>query len=113
MLLFDKIRFLSKEVREKFRKAADKKKKRSSALPHWGDTYRLGDFPDYHKALMLNESFSHLLDKPVVSSRHVALSIDDITKLEACVMGLVEAQSFFLWSIATMLESLRTPCSGS
>ena len=73
---------LLKEVREKFRKAADRRKKTSSALPRWGDVYRLGDFPDYHKALRLNESFSRLLDKPVASSRHVALSIDGISKLE-------------------------------
>ena len=62
---------------------------------------------DYHKAPKLNESFSHLLDKPVVSFRHVALSISDIAKLETCVRGLVESQSFSLWSIATMFEFLK------
>ena len=100
--LFDKMNFLSKQVREKFRKVADEKKKTSSALPRWGDAYRLGDLSDYHKALKLNETFSHLLDKPVASSRHVALSVEDITKLETCVRGMVEAQSFSLWSITTM-----------
>ena len=52
--LFDKMKSLSKEVCEKFQKAADERKKASSALPRWGDAYRLGDFPDYHKALCLN-----------------------------------------------------------
>ena len=104
--LFDKTKFLSKEVHKKFRKAVDEKKKTSSALPCWGGAYRLGNLPDYHKALKLNESFSLLLDKPVASSRHVTLSIDDITKLEACVRELVEAQSYSLWSIATMFEFL-------
>ena len=62
--------------------------------------------PEYHKAHKLNESFSRLLDKPVVYSRHVALSIEDI-KLETCVQGLVESQSFSLWSIAIMFEFLK------
>ena len=73
-----------------------------------GTLISLGDLPNYHKALKLNESFSHLLDKPVASSRYAALSIDDITKLEeTCVIGFVEAQSFSLWFIATMFEFLK------
>ena len=78
-----------------------------SALPRWWDAYRLGDCPDYHKALRVNESFERLLDKPVSSSRHVALSLDDISKLETCARGLVEAQSFSLWSIAAMFKFLK------
>ena len=68
MSLFNKMSFLSKKVREKFQKVANKKKKISSALSRCGDAYRLGDLPDYHKALKLNESFLRLLDKPVASS---------------------------------------------
>ena len=107
MTLFDKMKSSSKEVSEKFRKAADERKKTTSSLPRWGITYCLGDFPDYHKALRISESFERLLDKLVSSSRHVALSLDDISKLETCVRGLVEAESFSLWSIAVMFEFLK------
>ena len=108
LMLFDKMRSLSKEVSEKFRKASDEGKKMSSALPHWGGAYCLGDLPDYHKALCVDESFGRLLDKPVSSSRHVALSLDDISKLEICVRGLVEySQSFSLWAIAAVFEFLK------
>ena len=105
--LFDTMLSLSKQVNEKFQKTADDKMMMSSALPRWRDVYCLGDMPDYHKAPQLNESFSHLLDKPVASCRHVALSIEDIAKLETCVWGLVESQSFSFWSIATMFEFLK------
>ena len=107
LTLFDKMKSLSKQVSEKFCKAADERKKTSSSLPRWGDAYRLRDFPDYHKALRVSERFERLLDKPVSSFRHVALSLDDISKLESCVRGLVEAQSFSLWSIAVMFEFLK------
>ena len=40
--LFDKLSALSKEVNEKFRKAADEKTTMSTALPRWGDVYHLG-----------------------------------------------------------------------
>ena len=55
----------------------------------------------------VNESFSRLLDKPVSSSRYIALSLDDTLKLETCVCVLIESQSFCLWSIATMFEFLK------
>ena len=100
--LFDKLSELSKEVEEKFRKATDKKKKASTALPRWGDVYRLGDLPDFHKAHKVKESFSRLLDKFVSSSRYMALSLDNTSKLETYVRGLIELQLFSLWSIATM-----------
>ena len=61
LTLFDKMKSLSKEVSEKFCKAADERKKTSSALPRWGVAYRLGNFPEYHKALRVNESFERLL----------------------------------------------------
>ena len=41
--LFNKLLSVLKEVNEKFRKAANNQKKASTALPHWGDVYRLGD----------------------------------------------------------------------
>ena len=105
--LFDKLSVLSKAVNEKFRKTADEKQKTSTALLHWGDVYRLGDKPDFHKAPKVNESFSRLLDKPVSSSRYVALSLEDTSKLETCMCGLIESQSFSLWSIVTMFEFLK------
>ena len=48
--LFNKQSSVSKEVNEKFRKAADDKKKSSTTLPHWGDIYCLGDLGAFHKA---------------------------------------------------------------
>ena len=41
------------------------------------------------------------------SSRYVALSLEDISKLEICVHGLIESQSFDLWSITTKFEFLK------
>ena len=107
LFLFDELSALLKEVNEKFQKAADEKNKVSTALPRWDDVYCLGDLPDFHKAPKVSESFSQLLDKPMPSSRYVALSLDDTFKLETCVCGLIESQSFFLWSIATMFEFLK------
>ena len=37
-------------IEDKFLKAADDKKKATSALPTWGNVYRLGDLPDYFTA---------------------------------------------------------------
>ena len=104
---FDKLLSVSKEVNEKFRKAADDKKKAPTALPRWGDVYRLGDLDASHKAPRVNESFSRLLDKAVSPSYYVALSLDDTAKLETCVCGLTESQSFSLWALATMFEFLK------
>ena len=104
--LFDKMSALLKQVNEKFQKAVDEKKT-SSALPRWGNVYRLWDLPDFHEAPKLNESFLRLLNKPVASSRHVALSLEGIAKLETCVRGLVESQSFSLWLIATVFKFLK------
>ena len=106
MSLFNKISSLSKQVNEKFQKTADEEKT-SSALPHWGDVYRLGDMLDCHKVPKLSESFSRLLDKPMATSRLAALSIEDSAKRETCVRGLIESQSFSLWSIATTFEFLK------
>ena len=94
--LFDKLSSVSKEVNEKFRKATDDKKKASTDLPHWGDTYRLGDLSDFHKAPKVNKSFLRLLDKPVSSSHYITLPLDDTGKLESCVRGQIKSQSFSL-----------------
>ena len=99
--LFDKMSALSKEVDEKFQKTVDEKMMTSTALPRWGDVCRLGDLPDFHKSPKVNKSFSRLLDKPVF------LSLEDTTKLETCVRGLIESQSFSLWLIATMFKFLK------
>ena len=62
------------------------KKEASFALPHWGDVYRLGDLPDFHKPPKVSENFSWLLDKPASSSRYVALSLEDTLSWRcACV----------------------------
>ena len=47
--LFEKLAAVSKEVSERFQKAAQGKKKTLSALLGWGDVYRLSDHPDSHK----------------------------------------------------------------
>ena len=65
----------------------DKFRKATSVLPTWGDIYRLGDLEGYHKARKINESFSHLLDKPVTSSRCIAVSLDECAKLESCAVN--------------------------
>ena len=48
LALFDKLSSVSKEVNEKFSKAADAKKRASTALLRWGDIYRLGDLDMFH-----------------------------------------------------------------
>ena len=108
LTLIDKLLSVSEEVNEKFCKAADDiKRKASTSLPHWGDVHHLGDLDTFHKAPKVNKSFSQLLDKPVLSSRYVALSLDDTAKLETCVYNLLESQSFSLWALATMFEFLK------
>ena len=101
LTLFDKFTAVSKEVFEKFRKAADNNKKTSSALPAWGDVYRLSNFP-FHKAPKINENFSRLMEKTLASSRSVTLSLD-----EMCLRGMIESQSFALWALATIFEFLN------
>ena len=64
--------------------------------------YSLCDFPVYHKALRLHVSFSACCE-----FLHVALLVDDVLDFETYVRGLVEAQFFFLWSVATLFEFLR------
>ena len=83
------------------------RKKATSFLPAWGDIYRLCDFPDLHKAPPVNEQFSQLLDKPLLSSRHIRISIDECAQLETCICGLVESQSFSSWTMASVFAFLR------
>ena len=78
LTLFEKLSALSKEIDEKFRKAADDKKSSSD---------------DFFKAPKINESFSCLLSKPVSTSRYVSISLVDSAKLEACIHGQLESQS--------------------
>ena len=89
---FDKLSAMSKEVEEKFGKAADDKKA-SSALSQWGEVNRLGDLEKFHKAPKMNESFLRLLNKSVTTSRYVSLSFDDLAKLESCIPGQIDSQS--------------------
>ena len=76
---------MSKEINEKFRKASDDKKKASK----------------------INENFSRLLSKPVSTSRYVSLSLEDSAKLEACIRGQIESQSFSLWALSAIFEYLK------
>ena len=104
--LFDKLLAISEEVEVKFSKVADDKKA-PSALPHWGEVYHIGDLEKFYKAPKINESFSLLLNKPVSTSRYVSLSLDDSAKLESCIHGQIESQSFSLWALAAIFEFLN------
>ena len=105
--LFEKWAAISKEVDDKFLKATDEKKKSSFSLPYWSEVYRLGNLDKFHKAPQVNESFSHLLSKTVSSSCFVSLSLDDTAKLNSCIRGQIESQSFSLWALALVFEFLR------
>ena len=94
--LFEMLSAISKEVEEKFVKAAEDKKKASTTLPQWGEVYCLGDLHKFYKAPKINESFSRLLSKPVSLSRYVSLSLDDLAKLEACIVDK-SSRSLFLF----------------
>ena len=54
--MFEKLKL--KEVDKKFCWAAEDKKKLSSALPQWGQVYRLGEQEKFNKAPKVNESVS-------------------------------------------------------
>ena len=64
LTLFKKLAALSKEVSEHFQTTAQGKTTTSSALPGWGDIYRLSDRPDFHKAPKLNEFFAPTGEDP-------------------------------------------------
>ena len=106
LTLFEKLEAVSKEVFEKFRKATDGRKT-SSALPTWGDVYRLSNLPEFHKAPKLNESFSRLLEKMLAASRSIALSLNETCKLERCLRGMIESQSFAPGALSAVFEFLH------
>ena len=78
-----------------------------SVLPTWGDIYRLRDFTSSHVAAPLNHQYSRLLQKLVPSSRYVSLSLEESARLESCLRGLVESQSFVSWAMASLFAFLR------
>ena len=105
--LFDKLAPLKQQVEARFAKAANDKKKVITALPKWSNVYRLGDLGDCHCAPKVNDSFSRLFDRQVSSSRYLAMSLDESTKLEACVRGQFESRSYSLWAIVAIFTSLK------
>ena len=76
-------------------------------LPSWGEIYRMSDFPTFTKAPPVNDQFSRLLDKPLSSSRHVSFSLEKCSRLETCIRGLVESQSYSSWAMAVVFAFLR------
>ena len=92
---------------EKFLKAADEKAAASSSFPPWSEVYWLGNLDKFHEAPHVNEGFSRLLSKPVSLSWYVSMSLDNTAKLEACVRGQIESQSFSPWALASVFEFLR------
>ena len=78
-----------------------------SVLPTWDDIYRLRDLTSSHAAAPLNHQFSCLLQKSVPSSRYVSLSLEDCARLESCLQGLVESQSFVSWAMASLFAFLQ------
>ena len=87
--------------------AAQGCKKVFSVFPSWGEIYHMNDFPTFAKAPPVNDQFSRLLDKPLSSSRHVSLSLEECSRLEACVRGLVESQSYSSWAMVAVFAYLR------
>ena len=101
LLLFDKMQSARGSERPWTRR-----RKRPPLCHAGGDAYRLGDFPDYHKlsSLMIASRACWISQlHPLGMSFYPSVT----TKLEACVRGVVEVQSFSLWSIATMFEFLK------
>ena len=105
--LFDKLAPVKKEIEDKFVKVTDDMKKATTALPAWSDVCRMGDLPDYFKAPKVNESFSQLLDRPVSNSQYVSISLEGMTKLETCIGGMIESQSFSLWALVSVFAFLK------
>ena len=105
--IFDKLKAISGEVDKKFCQTVEDKKKAPAALPSWDQVYCLGDHENFCKVPKVNESFSCLLNKKVSSSRSLSLSLDKSAKLEACVRGQIESQSFSLWILASIFKFLK------
>ena len=104
---FDHIRSIMSEVEDCLFTSAHGRKKAVNILPSWGDIYKLCNYPDLHKAPPINEQFSRLLDKPLALSRHIAMLIYECLRLETCIHGLVESQSFSSWAMASVFALLR------
>ena len=77
-----------------------------SVLPSLGAIYRLRDMPNSHTAAPLNPQFTHLLNKSVPTSHYVSLSLEDCSRLETCMCGLVGSQSYASWAIASVFAFL-------
>ena len=105
--MFEKLKAISDEIEKKFSQNAMDKMKIFTALSSWGQVYHLGDHEDFHKAPKVNESFSRILPKKVNSLRSVSLSLAESSKLEACIRGQIESQSFSLWDLASIFEFLK------
>ena len=95
------------EIDSKVTSNAKDQRRSRSVLPTWGDIYRLRDLPSSHAAALLNHQYSRLLQKSVPSWRYVSLSLEDCTRLESCLWGLVESQSFASWAMASLFAFLR------
>ena len=104
---FDRILSIMSEVEDRMLTSARGRKKAVNVLPSWGNIYKMCDFPDLHKAPPINDQFSCLLDKPLAPSHHIAMSIDECLRLETCIRGLVESQSFSSWAMASVFAFLR------
>ena len=103
---FDRIHSIMSEVEDHLLTSARGGKKVVNILQSWGDIYKLCDYSDLHKAPLVNEQFSRLLDKPL-APRHIAMSIDECSRLETCIRGLVESQSFSCWAMISIFAFLR------
>ena len=104
---FDRIRSIMTDVEERSMVATQVRKKAVNVLPSLGEIYRTSDFLTFAKAPPVNDQFSRLLDKPLSSSRHVSLSLEECSRLENGVRRLVESQSYSLWAMAAVFAFLR------
>ena len=104
---FDRIRSIMTDVEERSMVASQGCKKAISVLLSWSEIYRMSDFPTFAKAPPVNDQFSRLLDKPLSSSRHVTVSLEECARLETCVRCLVESQLYSSWAMAAMFAYLR------
>ena len=105
--IFSKLGPVMSDIEEKFCKSSNERKKATSCLPVWGDGYHLGNIKEFHRAPRINESFSRHLEKQVSSLRFVSMTLDECSKLESCVCGLMEAQSSSFWALPSAFAFLK------
>ena len=67
----------------------------------------LGDLTDFSTVPMIIGCFSLLLDGPIATSRSVSFSFDELAKLESCLRGMIESQSFSLWALTSVFTFLK------